>query len=378
MGSNSLESGARLTSTTDNYGTAADLDDSLIHQALSVYQASRADDSGMINCFPTNQNHRNIEITIDLPNDGGQRIFSPNDQQRRSHTADSGDLFTKPYNCSAINRFDPPPIDERIVSCSARVRVEQVPTFGCSTRIKIDIDAPDFYLCSAHIKLRPEPDSYPPGTYLCSSRDWENRPKQPPDIYMCVSHSWDKPGQYYLCVSHSWDKPGQYYLCVSRPWEEPGHNCFCTARIDTQQPRRSDIDLCVARIDTRQPRHSDIDLCVARIDTRQPRHSDIDLCVSRIDSRHPQHSDIDLCAAKVRWSDLQDPSDDPDTMVIGCGKKVPGEPGFYRMCSASAPKDYIPEFLEYEKQARTQLDQELQDGRISLDQYKRATASWNR
>ncbi len=342
MGSHSLESGARFTPATDNYGIGTDLDDSLIHQALSVYQAGRNTESGMINCFPKNRNEHNVELTIDLPYDG---------DRRHSHGGDSGNLFPKSYNCSAISRLDPSPIDERIVSCSPRVRVEQEPGFGCSTHIRIDIDVPGFYLCSAHIKLRPEPSSQPPDAYLCAWHQGNDRPTHPPGFYMCVSRPWDRPGHHRPDID------------------------LCVARIDTQHPHRPDIDLCVARIDTRHPHRTDIDLCVARIDTRHPHRTDIILCADKVRWPDAEPSNITLCAAKVEpgnhsipshvyacvdhkvvpINNSEDPDNDPDTRVLGCGKKVPGEPGHYRLCSANAPNDYIPEFLEYEKQTRRPL-----------------------
>lgn len=302
MSLDSLESNARLAHATTDLNASPDLDDALVQQGLSIYQAAR--DAGSATGFdsrdlsiPVRVHNGKIEFEIDLPRDIRHTNCFPSKESRRSESVDRAiirdyDLDSdyapsKPYACSA--RHEPRPIDERIVACSSRIRIEEVPVYGCSQRIKVEIDPPGFYLCSAHIRLKP---------------DWV-KDENPSEINLCVSRQ----------------EPGK------RDW----YACMQLLPIDGTPPK-SDIVLCASKIKINPDDIDRVYACAARITPFVPR----------------EKADTFACVDRVTIPKLAE-TGTPAEPLIGCGKKVPGEPGFYRLCSATARKDYIPEFLEYEK-----------------------------
>lgn len=356
MGSDSLDSSVRLAHATSDFDTGPDLDDALVHQALSVYQAAR-DGRGGASTFPSRDleipirvRDGKIEFEIDLPRDMRRTNCFPTNDSRHSRAFDPADIRdfnpdsdyapSKPYSCSAHHR-EPRPIDERIVACSSRVHIEEVPIFGCSRRIKVEIDTPGFYLCSAHIRLKP---------------DW-TKDENPSEVNLCVSRL--EPGEkrdWHACMQRlpidGVERPKDYMLCVARIKHPlvPG---------DGFEPPRDDFMLCVAKI--KQPLPHDLDqinACSTKFIPYVPREKAEDF-VDRLKERRLTELEV------------------PDEPIFGCGRKVPGEPGYYRMCSATARKDYIPEFLEYENQVREKLAKDLKEGRITQDEYDKTIKTWD-
>ncbi len=258
MGSNSLDSSVRLAHTTTDFDTSPDLDEALVHQALSVYQAARDGRSGATGFhsreldIPLRVQDGKIEFEIDLPREIRHTNCFPSKDSHRSQSGDHAIIRdfdpesdyapSKPYACSARHRHEPRPIDERIVACSSRIRIEEVPVFGCSQRIKVEIDSPGFYLCSAHIRLKP---------------DW-TKDESPNDVSLCVSRLG--PG----------DK---------RDW----YACIQMLPIDGSPPR-SDIVLCASKIGPFVPEDIDrVYACVAKITPFVPRQkADTFACAARV------------------------------------------------------------------------------------------------
>lgn len=358
MGSNSLEGSIRLAQTSNDYSSAPDLDDSLVHQALSVYQSERDRAGNLTNRERTTAYGDIDEVTSNSASRANYEkagCFISNDivrQLREDFSPGSPAVLRNPFD-----KFEPRPVDEKVVSCSARVRIEQEPRMGCSTQIRIDIDVPNrFYLCSAHITIGPEAKPSKPDIDLCVARIHPFDPKRP-DIDLCVAkiRPWEP---------HNQRVPDEY-LCVSKigpRWPS--------------EPQDPDAHLCASRIrPSVTPRNPDIVLCVDRFDPLKPSPTHVDRCISRINPGEPQHIDVTLCSDRIDLPSLQPRGVD---QLLGCGRKVPGEPGMYRKCSATAPKEYIPEFLEYEKQARKDLLDRFQKGEIDAQQYRRNLESWDK
>ena len=255
MGFSSLDHGAQFAHAKNQFDASPDLDDTLVSQALSVYQAAREGGGGggfstQDLGIPIRVRDGRIEFEIDMPRDISYIDCFPSKENRHSHNFDracipdydvrSDYAPAKPYACAAHNRLDPRPIDERIVGCSSRIRIEDVPIFGCSQRIKVEIDAPEFYLCSAHIRLKP---------------DWIK--ENPSEINACINKIG--PGE-----KRDWN------ACVHMlPIDGPSSRddiMLCTARVRPFAPDNVDqINACAAKINPWTRDRSDVSLCVARI-----------------------------------------------------------------------------------------------------------------
>lgn len=263
MGSNSLDSGAHIAQTSRNFDAGPDLDDALIGQALSLYQSAReggksaggftAPDEQRLGCglipsqttkfesekTPTivsakidKGNH--LELTIDVPykrdaNDRYPWEVTESDSRMRVWDQIKRGPFdgpVKPYGCVSVREGERKPIDEFTVGCSSRVRITEEPRFGCSKRVKIDVDLMDFNLCSSHIKLKP---------------DWVKAEDPRDDVYGCINRIDGKPksDSIYACAARfdpREDNHARVFACAAT-----APKSYISEFLDTEERTRANL-----------------------------------------------------------------------------------------------------------------------------------------